>query len=1217
MAGQYYNRVQEIFEESVVDALNLSGISIGTRADEAGKEFQKYNPIKIYLRETILNKLEFEYEYSAEFRNKIAYNPDNGDFNKDEVKKFVREYVQEEIRLETGRMQVDAERKILENAVEGQYFQKGGGKKFIENVTAIISPGSARFNKLLGTKLKTETQDQYRKAVLDVVFSRTADGLVSEIAKLDKLAGTVTRPEKSKVDATGRVVEVTPLKGGQTFSKAVVDILEPSSKESKVSSSLLSSAKRIKKEFEDLPALDASGNPIPALDSAGRPKLDAANQPIMLKASEKISNEIKALRERALFDSSARDQIYIKEQELRNLFETRQLSNGKSAKENLEEEQSRLRTSLVETSKSGLVAERRQHLFYGRGSSAVASVWESEPELKLKIKKYEDKRDSASNPLTRNHYQNLVDYYQDRLGESTSRVGNTVNAFTFYFADGEIVLNDTIRAGYDKANKDFAQGLKFLDYTSEYNILRIKHIDYDIQNIKNTYNYLNSLGVLTKEQQALLNDSKNLLRNFELNLQALNIVEGLGRLKSDDPKLSEWKTEFLANIDSYESDPVKKAAIISAINSNDRRALKRLISSGSGKTDYDLKHKEMYDEFERLGINAAEEWKRLNSRETTLSPEEKELLEQLKGFSIWTNKRTLDNQIIQSFVFRRNVDTVIYAAQLMTDSKYLKKEVKRLLVEEVKQRLTTNLLTLMPYNQKFTEFMPLFYEFSQQDNKLEWLKKEGTKKLVDTVKQTFGETVFFKQLQKNFEAIKLLGVELKMDIYSLAKDPLGYLKDRVWFLSKVKLEGALNYLFRGSVEKLFNTYVIVKTKLRSFLTFATEFSKSFLTKYGGAAGARLLGLAAGLSVPVVGWIFTAVLAVLPVLLKPLFGDVDILTMLKKVLKFVCLIPLGIFFAFWLLIIVPITTLFANVLNNFLDSVWITKFTDDVYKYSMEHDWTFGVNNEYELTYELANGLVTTTENSCLNNDGSPLYTGVISKWNNLTKEDFNGLSTNLNCKIMCNAQKFLLTLYPGVDGLLNCNASQEGQLLFSLNPGSSAALKKFWCTYSITKTYRDDFPELADDTRFALVANMDDWFESKSGSILAGDSFTYTNLQGCFDPTSVMPGSVVMMSTSQSCGITKSDNNHVALFLKFEDDKFWYINSNSGAIKEYVGVTRDGCFGGQVKLNQKVYTSYNEETKRKESIVFFMCKLYQPVTVPSVSDSGRCPTECIPNKLNY
>lgn len=1150
MAGPNYNLVQEIFEQSVVDALSMYGIGVELRAND---DYSNYNPRKVFLREAILNKLEYQYTYSSQFRNDVAFDPVTGDFNKDKVREIVKDYVTKEIRLETGRMQVDAERKILENIVEGQYFKEGGGKKFIENAIAVVSPDSAKFNKLLGTKLTSQNQDAYRKAVLDVVFSRTADGLVSEIARLDKVAGDLKRPALSTSTTT------TELKGGQTFAKAVVDILDPSTKETKISTPYLSTAKKIKKEYDDRADVKA------------------------------IKKEIETLRTRALVDRAANSEIQIKERELQRIFEIEPLASGLSTKQSLEVEQTRLNTVLVNTSSTGLISEQRRYQFYDPAKAISSNVWESHPELKIKLIEYQEKLAATSSPVRRAHYQKLIDSYTAQL----SAVSASNDAFSFSFSGGEIVLSDRLRGNYDKATRDFAQGLKFLDFSSEYNNLRIRHMDVDIQNIKNLINHLENKANKTPDEFLLLQSSRYVLKRFDLHSQALSIVEGMKKLNPLDPEFVRWKTEFLANIDEYESDPQIKAQIVSAINSNDRRALKKLINSGSGNTAYDAKHEALYEELYTLGHQ---------SREMLIARGLSD--DAIKGFAVWINKRELDNELIKSFVVRKQVETIIYAAQLMTDGKYLQKEVKRLVTEEVKQRLVTNMVSLFPYNQYAGELLGVIYEASQQDKPMEWLAKEGRKKIVDIFKTKFEEISLFKNLQKNLDSFKLLGVELKVDIYDFAKNPAGYLGEKAMFIAKNWAEKGMNFFFRGSVEKLFNFYVGIKTQIRSLITFVTEFAKGVLTRYGGALGARIVAMLAGAAIPGIGWIATAVIALLPVLLKPIFGDVDIATMLKKTLKFVCLLPLGIFFLFWLILVVPITTLFANVWPSFFGSVW-QDFTTKNYEYSMEHDWTFGVANEFELTYELANGLVTTSGNTCIKDDGSPIYPPspkIKGPWNNLRTEDFDGLATPLNCKIMCNAQIFMLTMYPGVNGMINCNSTADGQKVFFPNAqGNEIYKQKFFCSYTVAKAYRDDFNEL-DGSAYAGVSALDSWFRSKLGT-----SIERIDPKTCFNKNRLKAGAGIILTRAQNCTFGGGGEQHAVLFLKLDENKKTavYVNTNSGVIREELPY--ESCGGDDIKLKDRDYGSFT----------LYTCSIYQPTSVPGMNDANRCPTNCIPDKKNY
>jgi len=1181
------NIINAIFEQSVIDALSLYGIDVPKRAEDT---FSNYNPKKIYLRESVLSKLEVDWAYSN-LISEINYIPPAsgsgvGTYDSSKMRDVVRRYVKDEIYLETGRMEADAERKIAELIIEGDLLKKGGAKKAWDSLVATVSPDSAKFNKLMGTKVSDH--EGYRKAVLDVIFTRTSGGLVSELGKLESVGGKVVgRPTESTVSAEG-VVTPTPLKAGQTFTKGIIEILENPTREEKISTTITSEAEKIKKDFENHPDVKSR------------------------------RDEIKEKMKTALVNSADYSRVQVLQREIEDLYESTPMGGTTySTKQRLENElistNRRVNGGALSGASGGtvpsLISSAREYQFFGSGRPTLSSVWESHPEIKIKIDEYTQKLSSSTDPIRRAYYQKKLDYYSDQY----SLLGGSVaNAFSFSFSNGEIVIKDRLREKYDRATKNFAQGLKFLDFSGELNRLRKEHLEVDLIVLqemqdslrKNYYRTRNIPMQLSAEEFKLLDSisksTDNLVKRFAIHSQVLSLVESMRSVNPSNPDYLQLKNKVLANLAIYETDATKRKAIEDAINANDRRLLKQLINSGGGNTDFDKKHEKLYEDFIELTSKTDKALLSSVLRKRGYTDE------QIKKFTTWANKRALDNEVIKGFVLRKQVETVIYAAQLMTDQKYLQKEVKRLIHQEVQIRLTTKLINLFPHNEYFGYSVGWFYELGSQDNKWEWLKKEGWKKIVSSFKENVEKRSYFIQLQSKLDSFSPYGVGLKLDFFELLSSPRAYIIDKGKYFAQNVLQLGLNKFFRKRVEDFWKIYARFKKSFRYFKVYVLSTIKNFLIKYGGALGARLVAILFAASIPVAGWVIGAVLAVLPVLLKPFFGDVDLITMLKKALKFVCLIPAMIFLLFFMMVIAPIVSLFSSV-REFLSQY--LAFNDFLYEYSMTNDWNFGVTGEFELTYEVADGLVTTSENKCLRPDGSALYPprpGNASSWNNLKVEDFNNgiqspKSLAMNCKILCNMQKYMLTLYPGVEGFINCNATQRGQGLFG-NAVEGSADQHFWCTYAVTTAYGDDFTALSDDKKYASVFELNNYFNGQVGT-----NFEKIDLRECFEKDKIMSGAAIMMSKDSSCDIPNVKNtNHAAVFLKFEDNKFYYVNSNSGIIKEFVEFT--DCGGGKVKLKDKAYSTTN---------IFKMCHAYQPLNVPDLLNSGRCPSQCIPDKLNY
>jgi len=112
------NYIKALFESSVQDALNAYGIYPGTSTSPSKN--QKAD----FLFSAVLTRVETEWVISGKIQNDISYDPATGNYDSLALKRIVQDYVKNEILSETRNLQIDAERKILENLAINYLEQK-------------------------------------------------------------------------------------------------------------------------------------------------------------------------------------------------------------------------------------------------------------------------------------------------------------------------------------------------------------------------------------------------------------------------------------------------------------------------------------------------------------------------------------------------------------------------------------------------------------------------------------------------------------------------------------------------------------------------------------------------------------------------------------------------------------------------------------------------------------------------------------------------------------------------------------------------------------------------------------------------------------------------------------------------------------------------------------------------------------------------------------
>lgn len=1236
--------INSLFEDAVLDALSRYGINPGYRSDYESKITTPITPgvtppdygnLKHqYLREEVLNRIELEWNVSGQIANKILYDPITGTYDSNALKELVSEYVRNAILEETKNLQIDAERKIFDNLVDGEYFEKGGLKKLVENVTDVVSPETKKYRKLLGTKLNSKNQDAYREAVLDVLYPN-----VGNVEEAIARVGKATAADKKAPDKT--------LSSGDSVKDYIADFIDRKTEPSKLSSYYLDDVKKISKEYSDL--VKADQDELKNLQSqllSARIKARAGDNSELLR----IESESNAIRNRmesiyngtfsgthplsgtVITPRNFQTDLALEQEKLRYIFDPSSTVTPSSSNP-FPNNFTSTPVSLVggrivpvtEIPSTVLMdrAEGKISYFIPKGIS-FTDVFETNPEQRIKLDKLKSEL-VRSNALTRATIQSRIDLLEAKI-EKDRKKGLTLRdpvSIGFNRSSGSIEITDVAQDHYSRAVKNLGKGLSSTLISRELDAFRIVDSSVYVTDLKYFQVKLASKAIipgggldftrLSKEEYQAYLRTTQLLKDFEGVRSALSISSVMTFSKylsaEDRLKFNVQKANFIANIGNFESDPEKQRLLIDALNREDTRAFRKLASSGTGGKSVDLKYKRLIKETEAIANLAAKHG---------VAAGTKEYDNFVKNISI----RSLHQEVINSAISRRFTENVIYATQLITDTDYAKKEVKKIFKREVFTYIGSTYVNpwldlKFGYSGKTREFVDATIEILSDPEFRKDPGKVAKAILKKNLKKTINETIEKKFLLSKSQILFKIPVEL--DFVDLITDFPSSIKGLAKKIEITKLNqfllNQLNKYFYNQILRIRAYYRLLKLKLWRFVTaaknYAISIGKALVSKLFPSLAARFAAFAAAGTVPVIGQIVLLALVVLPILLRPLLKEgTDFAKLLKDALKAVALGPCLVIVMIWILVLVPIVSAFAD----FWSSIWnfvTSPFTNDNLEMAYEglkQDVNFATNYSYNQGVLLIDNLVNTNENKCVYPDGTPKYKGAAG-WDNLKPSDFENLNgdPNINCNVLCNAQQTLATLYPGPDTWMNCNASADGQRLFNpakaADSGNRDADKYYWCTWTLIHSYRTDFPEINSST-YASVYQMRQWFISKGNDFIRFNLGSYTGTgtsatsTQCISKSDVAAGAVVFMTPNSDCSFGSS--NHVAMFLRFEGDLLVFINSNDMTLKG--SVKTEDCGGGKVRLKP-----YGRTGKLK------ICDLFQinPATsgrnITCQNPVGSCP----------
>ena len=1204
-----YRSIESIFEESVISALDKNGINVGPLGSEDYKSTQRH----IFIRDAVYYEVLDEYSYNPSFAAGVSYHydpvTDTTTYNQDFVNQIIRDYVKNRIIVETGRLEIDAQRDLLSRTLKGE--------NILEDIREVLSPGSKKFSKLTGAKIGKGSEVAYRGALLNYIYQGTDKSFESAVETTAKIRGKDDRPAESPAAPA----PATPLiRSGQSVRDVALDILESKPKAATTYSPYMEEALQIKKDYDSDPVIKAQ-----------KKRIQELNKQRLTRDPASINLEIE----------DALNQIH------QTTYGTPRVPGvapvvapGSFADRMMlasQKQQARLVDTLAPGRRPvGAITPLTEYVLYGGGYGSVThDVWEVNPDARLKIIEFTAKRDRVQDiPFLRDYYSRQIASYERKVEAVTGGVRRSREAIGYKFSPtGELEVEDRLLNRYDRAVKNFSKGLYKLDIPTELNKFRAEVFQINKEHVNElliSYREIIAAGgTLTPEQTALMSNAESLAIKFETHGQALSILEGMRfTTRQDMLGFGRLKKAFLDNIDEFENDPARKAQIIQAIKTNNYLALRMLITSGAGGTATDKKSESLQDEFQKL----AEEAAKLGHTD---------LLR-------WVNKVSIDMALVKSFVMRRHAENAVYAAQLMANPKYLKSEIKVYFQREVIRRIgnsTKNFLdSYVGANPAYQEIVDTFYDVVGDPDFLKDKKKFLKEKLKGIVKEKIKKLVTKTEFYKKYAVQNILGIEVQFDFVELAFDPKNYIKNVAKNYAWAYINRELNNVLRRYFERSFARYLALKRLLwrtlnrlkKRALVTAANVSIRYLGAIGARIGQALLtaaGVVTGVAVPGLGWIVTAVLMILPIVLRPFIGDKDLGQAFKDFLKFLLVGPCMFVLMIYFVIILPIITLFAN----FWDNLWsaITGegdknpyFNDDNYNLAMSEDRVFGglggsagrfLFGSIDLGKDMISGLVNTLSNQCVDPLNRPrMNASAMVGWNNLKANDFNGLSgsANINCRIMCTAQRNMATLYPGIPSdsgtnLLNCSSTISGQQRFNKGLNYGDPLQRYWCTYTVTDAYAEDFPDISNSDN-SSVRILDGWFKKKISQGAPLERIDPGQLsRSCFNKNSLMSGAAIIMSGTDDCSL--SGDNHAAMFLKFEGNRFAYINSNSGYLKEYAEVTTENCSGpDMVRMKPKVYNLLSGG-----KLILNFCSFYQ-IDATKFDTTGKvCPTDCVPDKNNY
>ena len=298
----------------------------------------------------------------------------------------------------------------------------------------------------------------------------------------------------------------------------------------------------------------------------------------------------------------------------------------------------------------------------------------------------------------------------------------------------------------------------------------------------------------------------------------------------------------------------------------------------------------------------------------------------------------------------------------------------------------------------------------------------------------------------------------------------------------------------------------------------------------------------------------------------------------------------------------------------------------------------------EITPNIVVSPISADISACMNPSSNTYYPGYLNKksgtyvnWNNLKLADFVGTDNTNNCKIMCNARRYLGGLSPNSEGSINCNINRVLKEFQSSSEVGSG--NQYVCADLILDSYRDDDPEMSKINNARLVIAIDDYLKKTTDKYDRLDlaipndpnssdlsSYKYN----CVDPANFKPGNILIIRantcndvyengryrTLDSRGIkSRVYGAHIELVLKVEGGNTKYlVTVNANNVKKLVRHPMKPCDSDPTKYRLEIQengTSFRgtaeDGTQLNGSYApGFLCRIYQLKDRPNPTCFDKC-----------
>ena len=784
----------------------------------------------------------------------------------------------------------------------------------------------------------------------------------------------------------------------------------------------------------------------------------------------------------------------------------------------------------------------------------------------------------------------------------------------------------------EAVNLDVKSKHRFLELISEFRtqdpvFLNLRESFIEFQKVI-MFEHLHRARIDIANKLGLSSDLTSLLeRQRALNnaLAVLNAMQSFKRLKGDE--LVEYVT-FVSQLkkDLYLfgfSDEEEKK-ILQALDKNDYRTLKKYFSSGFfGNKKLDIFIEKLNTDLLKFAHQTGD----------------KDLAKSLTA-------KNLMRQIMKSFIGRKYVSQAIIVAQMATDSKFMAKQVKLFLSNKLRNTSNNILRTL----------------------KNTFIRDARTRQFADRMIETFNNKEFIKNpfsylwkasiaffiedklsgyLSKRFGRFlnpKFFGYRYTLNPISLIKNPIGHISEVV---SKAFRKRYKNFVYRRFILKYFRKTKILRTirvsrarfwifrrKVTAIINKIPEAAANYIGKafiaIASKVAPKLALLLAGVGSGPVGWAIIALVAVIPILLKPFIGDVNYIEAIKRSLFVCCLLPFIIFGVIFMFLIAPILSLFSY------NSIWsaVTSVVSDVFGWDPVEEVTnktelfqadpLQTSNFSESTIGgysggiISNFLVldgalnmgATFNNACatLNSNNEVVdfkNKGAYAGWMNIDIQGGELLTeadSELSFNILCNASYHLAQIFPGKISESSTSSNPVPMLNCHINKNffyDGTRDTRYWCTKIVQDAYEGisvynakynprriagyykSLTNLVKQGIYEEVLRLrygsDGFSQCISNEILGNRINNYSGAIAIFNngPTSACNDDVMER---------RENVDHVAVFLKANSTGLYFVQTNAGFLKDEAPGTL--CDDGK-STKFKAWTATQK-----------LCGLYYPVETP-------------------